>query len=162
MLRAIGSKVLSGAPSLAFSSLSNRTSVRMFSATPSWLKTNTSTRTKENVHDLETFFDLIGRNCVDHLDAFEGNLDKFLNTSSKEMKNMGIDTRTRRYMLRWINKFQNDLEPLREHRRGQKRNGGERKARTVVAKRNALKRLEEREQYQSDEFQAEQKGERVF
>ena len=75
---------------------------------------------------------------------------------------MGIDTRTRRYMLRWINKFQNDLEPLREHRRGQKRNGGERKARTVVAKRNALKRLEEREQYQSDEFQAEQKGERVF
>ena len=36
------------------------------------------------------------------------------------MKNMGIDTRARRYLLRWRHKFLNDLEPLREHKLGKK------------------------------------------
>ena len=117
---------------------------------------------EENVHDLETFFKLIGRNCNEHLDSFEGNLDKFLATSSKDMKEMGIDVSTRKYMLRWKHKFVNDLEPLREHKRGKKKNGGERKARTVIAKRKALERLEAKERHASDELEAERKGERTF
>lgn len=125
-------------------------------------KVNTSTRTKENVHDLETFFKLIGRKTVDHLGLFEGDLDKFLGTTSKQMKNMGIDVSTRRYMLRWKHKFVNDLEPLREHKRGKKKNGGERKAKTVLAKRQALKKLEEKERFANEELEAEQKGERQF
>lgn len=125
-------------------------------------KVNTSTRTKENVHDLDTFFKLIGRKTSDHLNSFEGDLDKFLNTSSKQMKNMGIDVSTRRYMLRWKHKFVNDLEPLREHKRGKKKNGGERKAKTVLAKRQALKKLEEKERFANEELEAEQKGERQF
>lgn len=135
---------------------------RLFSQSFLAFKTNTSTRTKENVHDLETFFKLIGRKTVDHLDSFEGDLDKFLNTTSKEMKNLGIDVSTRRYMLRWKHKFVNDLEPLREHKRGKKRNGGERKAKTVLAKRKALKNLEEKEKFANEELEAEQKGERQF
>lgn len=135
---------------------------RLFSQSFLAFKVNTSTRTKENVHDLETFFKLIGRKTVDHLDSFEGDLDKFLGASSKEMKNMGIDVSTRRYMLRWKHKFVNDLEPLREHKRGKKRNGGERKAKTVLAKRKALKNLEEKERFANEELEAEQKGESQF
>lgn len=136
--------------------------VKSFSSSATLCKTNTSTRTKENVHDLETFFNLIGRKTIEHLDSFEGDLNKFLKTSSKEMKNMGIDVSTRRYMLRWINKFENDLEPLREHVRGKKKNGGERNAKTVVAKKKALQRLEEKEKFAQNELEAEAKGERQF
>ncbi|CAH2352451.1 protein Fyv4p, mitochondrial [[Candida] railenensis] len=137
-------------------------SVKYFSSTPVTCKTNTSTRTKENVHDLETFLTLIGRNCIEHAEAFENDLEKFLNTSSKEMKALGIDIQTRKYMLRWINKFQNDLEPLREHRQGKKKNGGERNSKEVLAKRRALARLEDRERFEKGELEAEDKGERVF
>lgn len=66
------------------------------------------------------------------------------------MKKLGIDVSTRRYMLRWKHKFVNDLEPLREHKRGRKRNGGERNAKTVKAKRAALNRIEEREKASSE------------
>ncbi|ODV77575.1 uncharacterized protein CANTADRAFT_32799, partial [Suhomyces tanzawaensis NRRL Y-17324] len=135
---------------------------RAFSSTPIAFKTNTSTRTKENVEDLETFFKLIGRSTVEHLDTFEGDLQKFLGTSSKQMKDLGIDVSTRRYMLRWIHKFQNDLEPLREHKRGKKKNGGERNAKTVLAKRKALQKLEEKEKFKQEELDAENRGEREF
>lgn len=135
---------------------------RLFHSSSIAYKTNTSTRTKENVHDLETFLTLIGRNCIEHLDAFEGDLNKFLNTTSKQMKDMGIDVSTRRYLLRWKHKFVNDLEPLREHKRGKKKNGGERKAKLVKAKRAALQRLEEKEKFQKQELEAEAKGEREF
>lgn len=135
---------------------------RLFSTTPTVLKTNTSTRTKENVHDLETFLKLIGRDTIEHLDAFEGDLQKFLNTTSKQMKNMGIDTSQRRYLLRWKHKFVNDLEPLREHKRGKKKNGGERKAKAVKAKRRLQQMQEEREKWATQEKEAEDKGERDF
>lgn len=135
---------------------------RSFSSTIVASRTNHSTRTKENVHDLETFFKLIGRKTVEHLDAFEGDLNKFLGTTSKELKNMGIDVSTRRYMLRWKHKFVNDLEPLREHKRGKKKNGGERKAKTVLAKKKALEKLEEKERFANEELEAERKGERQF
>lgn len=135
---------------------------RMFSQTSTLLKVNHSTRTRENVHDLETFFKLIGRNTIEHLDSFEGNLQKFLGTSSKQLKELGIDVSTRRYMLRWKHKFVNDLEPLREHKRGKKKHGGERNAKTVLAKKNALKRLEEKEEFAKRELEAEDRGEREF
>lgn len=133
-----------------------------FSTSSVNFKINTSTRTKENVHDLETFLKLIGRNCSEHLNTFEGDLNKFLNTTSKQMKDSGIDVSTRRYMLRWIHKFQNDLEPLREHKKGKKKNGGERNATTVLAKKKALQKLEEKEQFKQDELAAEDRGERAF
>ncbi|WPK25088.1 hypothetical protein PUMCH_002390 [Australozyma saopauloensis] len=138
------------------------TSQRLFSSSLVSYKTNTSTRTKENVHDLKTFFELIGRDTIEHHDSFEGDLQKFLDTSSKEMKAMGIDVSTRRYMLRWKNKFINDLEPLREHQRGKKRNGGERKEKQVLAQRKALKRKEERQQFAKDRAAGLVSDERVF
>lgn len=136
--------------------------LRPFSTTPIAYKINTSTRTKENVHDLKTFLELIGRNTIEHHDAFEGDLNKFLNTNGKQMKHLGIDVQSRKYMLRWINKFKNDLEPLREHVKGKKRNGGERKAVEILAKRKALKRIEEREKFKQQELDAENRGERDF
>lgn len=136
--------------------------VRSFSASSVALRTNTLTRTRENVHDLKTFLNLIGRNTIEHHDAFDGDLQKFLGTKGPEMKAMGIDVQLRKYMLRWIHKFQNDLEPLRVHRQGKKKNGGERKAREVVAKKKALARLEEKERFKQEELEAESRGERDF
>lgn len=128
---------------------------RAFSHTPVAWRTNTLTRTKANVHDLETFFSLIGRNTKDHAALFENSLDKFLAASSKEMKALGIDVSTRRYMLRWKHKFVNDLEPLREHKKGKKRNGGERKEKEVRARRRALARIEEHEKAAATEIPLE-------
>lgn len=119
-------------------------------------------RTRHNTHTLEEFLTLIGRNCIEHSDVFEGSLEKFLKTSSLEMKEAGIETRTRRYLLRWRHKFVNDLEPLREHKRGKKRNGGERKQKAVLGVRRAKKKLEERNEYNRLEAEAEARGERVF
>mgnify|MGYP002377986341 CR=1 FL=1 len=78
------------------------------------------------------------------------------------MKHMGIDVASRRYLLRWIHKFQNDLEPLRVHKKGKKKNGGERKAKEVLAKKKALQRIEEREKFKQQELDAENRGERDF
>ncbi|KAK7681267.1 Peptidyl-prolyl cis-trans isomerase B [Cerrena zonata] len=58
-------------------------------------------------------------------------------------------------MLRWKHKFVNDLEPLREHKRGKKRHGGERNAKAVKAKKASLKRMEEREAFEKGELEAE-------
>jgi len=135
---------------------------RTFTTSTINFRTNTSTRTKENVHDLKTFLTLIGRNSIEHHDAFEGDLQKFLNSDSKAMKHMGIDVASRRYLLRWIHKFQNDLEPLRVHKKGKKKNGGERKAKEVLAKKKALQRIEEREKFKQQELDAENRGERDF
>ncbi|KAM9914390.1 hypothetical protein OXX80_005499 [Metschnikowia pulcherrima] len=137
-------------------------SPRTFVTSTPAFKTNTSTHTKENVHDLETFFKLIGRDTLEHLDTFDGKLNKFLRTPSKKMKAQGIDVATRRYMLRWRHKFLNNLEPLREHKRGKKKNGGERKAKAVKAKKVALARAEEKERFIAEELEAERKGERQF
>lgn len=128
---------------------------RLFSVSYPAFKTNTSTRTRENVHDLETFLLLIGRDSVEYLDTFEGDLQKFLDSDGKTMKKLGIDVAPRRYLLRWKHKFLNDLEPLREHPRGRKRNGGERNAKTVKAKRAALKRIEDREKEHQGEQEVE-------
>lgn len=136
--------------------------LKPFSTSAPVFRTNHSTRTKENVHDLKTFLTLIGRNTMEYHDTFEGDLQKFLKTSSKEMKNLGIDVQLRKYMLRWIHKFENDLEPLRVHRKGKKKHGGERKAKEVLAKKNALKRLEEKEKFKQEELEAENRGERDF
>ncbi|RCK56351.1 Protein FYV4, mitochondrial [Candida viswanathii] len=118
--------------------------------------------TKETVHDLETFMRLIGRRCVELMEEFDNDLETFLRMSSAEMKEKGIDSRTRRYLINWRHKFVHGLEPLRTYSRGRKKNGGERKERRVVALRRALARLEEKEKWAQEELEAERKGLRVF
>ncbi|KAL1575104.1 protein FYV4, mitochondrial [Candida albicans P57072] len=161
-VRSIQLKPVTSTFSTTIPSITSIPTVSYFSTSSINYKTNTSTRTKENVHDLTTFLTLIGRNSIEYKDLFEDDLNKFLSTTSAQMKNMGIDTRARRYLLRWRHKFLNDLEPLREHKLGKKRNGGERKAKTVIAKRQALERLEEKEKWAQEELEAEKRGERLF
>ncbi|RCK60807.1 Protein FYV4, mitochondrial [Candida viswanathii] len=118
--------------------------------------------TKETVHDLETFMRLIGRRCVELTEEFDNDLETFLRMSSAEMKEKGIDARTRRYLINWRYKFVHGLEPLRTYSRGRKKNGGERKERRVLALRRAMVRLEEKEKWAQEELEAERKGLRVF
>ncbi|KAG7194031.1 telomere length regulation protein [Scheffersomyces spartinae] len=126
------------------------------------MRTNKSTLNKSNVTDLETFFKAIGRKTVEHVEAFEGDLNKFLELDGPKLKEMGIDCAQRKYMLKWKHKYVNDLENLREHKQGTKKHGGERKQKEVRAKKRALERLEERKKFQELELEAEQKGERDF
>lgn len=133
-----------------------------FSTTSVVMRTNKSTLNKSNVNDLETFFKAIGRKTVEHVDAFEGDLHKFLEADGPKLKELGIDCAQRKYMLMWKHKYVNDLENLREHKKGTKKHGGERKQKEVKAKKRALDRLEERKRLQELELEAEQKGERDF
>lgn len=135
---------------------------RLFSQSFVACKVNKSERNKYNVHDLETFLTLIGRNLIEYLDVFNGDLQKFIDTKSREMRALGVPISARRYLIRWKLKFITNSEPLREHQKGYKKNGGERKAKTVIAKKKALKKLEEKERFANEELEAEQKGERQF
>lgn len=134
---------------------------RSFSCTRTILKTNTSTLNKSNVHDLSTFLTAIGRNSIEHLETL-GDLDNFLKLDGPDLKKLGIDVQSRKYLLRWSHKFKNDTENLREHVRGVKKNGGERKSVLVLAKKRAMERIEEREKFKAQELDAESRGERDF
>jgi hypothetical protein len=49
----------------------------------------------EQVPDVTTFLNKIGRNCIEHEKHFDS-WEKLMTVSSKELKDAGIDTRDRR------------------------------------------------------------------
>lgn len=98
--------------------------------------------TSQEVPDVEAFLTKIGRNMVEHVDQFES-WENLMTMTSYEMKNKGIDTRQRRYLLLWREKYRRG-EPLTEHVRGKKRWGGERKRTEVRAKHFGQLRAEQR------------------
>lgn len=92
---------------------------------------------------MQTFLTKIGRNMTEYADQFE-TWESLMTMSSYELKNKGIDTRPRRYLLQWREKFRRG-EPLTEHVRGKKRWGGERKRTEVRAKHFGRLKAEERQ-----------------
>ncbi|ODQ67304.1 hypothetical protein NADFUDRAFT_40470 [Nadsonia fulvescens var. elongata DSM 6958] len=75
--------------------------------------------------DFETFLRKIGRDAHDTADTFES-WDHFMTITSAEMKEKGIDTRLRRYIIDNRFKFSQGETP-KEIKRGKKSWGGERK-----------------------------------
>ena len=93
--------------------------------------------TTERTPDVPTFLTQIGRNAIQHAPKFPS-WDVFFATTSKQMRTLGVEPpRDRRYILHWREKFRalgGKLE-LKEHRRGVKVDGGERRRAAVRAKR---------------------------
>lgn len=88
----------------------------------------------KNVPDVETFLTKIGRNAIETSDNFES-WEQLMTMTGFEMKQKGIDTRLRRYILGWRERFRvggEDIE-LKEHKRGKKSWGGERRRKAVRA-----------------------------
>lgn len=79
----------------------------------------------EQVPDVQTFLSKIGRNMTQYAEGFES-WDQFISSSSKQLAEKGLDTRDRRYLLNWFDKYGRGVE-LHEYKRGKKQWGGERK-----------------------------------
>lgn len=107
------------------------------------VSTRASMKPTSEVPDVETFLTKIGRNMVQHKEQFES-WDSLVQATSTELKNKGIDTRDRRYLLGWLEKFSRNV-PLEEIRRGKKLWGGERKRKAQRAAFYGRKRAEEKE-----------------
>jgi hypothetical protein len=86
----------------------------------------------EDVPDVATFLTRIGRNMIEHVDNFES-WESLMTATTYDLKNKGIDTRPRRYLLAWRERFIRGQQ-LTEHHRGKKRWGGERKREEVRAR----------------------------
>jgi len=101
-----------------------------------------SPRPTATVPDVATFLMRIGRNCAAHAPKFR-TWGTLFDTSSAQLKELGIEpARTRRYILHWREAYRRadgDLA-LVEHKRGVKKDGGERRRKEVRAKRFAEER----------------------
>lgn len=110
---------------------------RAFSAMP-----RKALRPTTEVPDVETFLAKIGRNMVQYKENFE-TWDQLVGASSSELKEKGIDTRDRRYLLSWLDRYNRGV-PLNYYPRGKKPWGGERKIRANRAAFYGRKHAEER------------------
>lgn len=81
-------------------------------------------RPTEAVPDVSTFLQKIGRNMGQYAEHFD-TWDSLMHVEGETLKAKGIDTRDRRYLLSWVEKYKQNIE-LREFKRGRKRWGGER------------------------------------
>lgn len=95
------------------------------------------------VPDVSSFLTKIGRSMDQHAEHFE-NWESLIGTDGKKLKALGIDTRDRRYILAWVEKFKQGV-PLEECKRGKKQWGGERNRRANRAAHYGRKAAEERE-----------------
>lgn len=95
------------------------------------------------VPDVETFMKKIGRDAHETVEHFES-WDHFMEASSEYMKEKGIDTRLRRYIIAQRHKFRQG-QPIREYKRGKKSWGGERKRDEFRAQYFGRLRAEQRE-----------------
>lgn len=83
------------------------------------------------VPDVETFLKKIGRNMEQYKEHFE-TWDDFAGVSAAKLKDLGLETRDRRYLLQWFDRFSRGVE-LAEYKRGVKKWGGERNQRAQRA-----------------------------
>lgn len=101
-------------------------------------------RTTE-VPNVLAFLTKIGRDSLEHSEIFS-TWKKLFTITSVQMKDQGIETALRRYILNWRYKFsQDNTIKLKAINTGKKRNGGERNRREFLAKERIAKRNELRE-----------------
>jgi hypothetical protein len=94
------------------------------------------------VPDVPTFLSQIGRDCTKHAPKFSDWTQLFSATSA-QLKELGVEpARTRKYILRWREKYRilNGNIRLLEQKRGHKIDGGERRRKEFRAKQYAEER----------------------
>lgn len=103
---------------------------------------NSLPQPSSQVPDVKTFLQKIGRNCQQYEKHFES-WESLMKPDSAKLKEAGVDTRDRRYILTWVERFKQG-RPLTEHSRGRKKWGGERNMKTNRAVFYGRKRAEEK------------------
>lgn len=103
--------------------------------------------TTSAVPDAATFLQKIGRNMTQYAENFE-TWESLMNAQSTALKEKGMPTRDRRYLLAWIERFKQHQE-LHEFKRGRKKWGGERNRNANRAAFYGRKKAEEREKAES-------------
>jgi IGR protein motif len=96
--------------------------------------------------DVTTFLTQIGRNMVQHAPKFTS-WTMFFGSTSKQLRNLGVEpARDRRYILHWRERYRvlNGQIELKEHKRGVKVDGGERRRASVRAKKRQDENRERR------------------
>ncbi|KAI9347058.1 IGR protein motif-domain-containing protein [Pilaira anomala] len=64
-----------------------------------------------NIQDVPSFMKAIGRKCEDVAGKFES-WEQLFTTKSRAMKaDMGINTKQRKYILSWVERYRNGIEP---------------------------------------------------
>ncbi|KAI8812773.1 IGR protein motif-domain-containing protein [Cladochytrium replicatum] len=63
-----------------------------------------------SITDVASFLTVIGRNCVEHASRFQS-WEHLFNATSVEMKDAGIGTRQRKYILGWRELYMRGVEP---------------------------------------------------
>lgn len=107
------------------------------------------------IPDVTTFLTKIGRNTTQHAAKFE-TWEQFFNLTSAQMKALGIEpARDRRYILHWREAFRvaGGRLALREHKRGVKIDGGERRRKEVRAKRRAAENKDRRQAAENEKVE---------
>ncbi|GMM49921.1 Fyv4 protein [Starmerella bacillaris] len=94
------------------------------------------------VPDAPTFLAKIGRNMSQYAEHFDS-WDNLMNAKSKALKAKGIDTRDRRYLLAWIERYKQNVDPV-VYKRGRKRWGGERNCKANKTAYYGRKKAEEK------------------
>lgn len=92
------------------------------------------------IPDVDTFLAKIGRQAAEHSAVFENDWNKFFTMSSDAMKEAGVDTKSRKYIMDWQERFRVG-RPLQDFKLHPKTHGGERKAKTYAIERNAKDRI---------------------
>ncbi|CUS12945.1 unnamed protein product [Tuber aestivum] len=106
--------------------------------------------TTSRTPDVPAFLRQIGRNTIQHAPKFE-TWEQFFSLTSGQLRNLGVEPpRDRRYILHWRERYRvlNGDVVLKEHKRGVKVDGGERRRASVLAKRRADARKEQRKSAQ--------------
>ncbi|KAK4510660.1 uncharacterized protein ATC70_005092 [Mucor velutinosus] len=72
---------------------------------------NTVPAPRGQIQDVSTFLKAIGRGCDEVAGKFE-TWDQLFTTGSRAMKtDMGISTKQRKYILSWLERYRNGVEP---------------------------------------------------
>ncbi|CAR27313.1 hypothetical protein ZYGR_0I05870 [Zygosaccharomyces rouxii] len=96
----------------------------------------------QEIPDVQTFLNRIGRKCDELTDTFENNWENLFTWSGQALKDKGVPVQQRRYILHQVERMRQN-QPVVELKQGKKSFfGGERKRRETIAKWRAEQRNE--------------------
>ncbi|KAI3633397.1 hypothetical protein MIR68_008344 [Amoeboaphelidium protococcarum] len=69
-----------------------------------------SNSTAQNKYEVKDFLEKIGRNMVQYADKFQS-WDDVIAAKSEQLKDAGLNTTDRKYLLHWIDNVKHGIEP---------------------------------------------------
>jgi hypothetical protein len=74
-----------------------------------------------NVKDVESFLTIIGKNAINSASKI-ASWDVLMNSSSKQLKTLGVDCKTRKHVRKWVDLYKMGIDPweFAQHIKGQR------------------------------------------